>query len=483
MTNNKKLLEQQQPVAGDKVQQVQPVQQPAQQAQKQAAQPAAGAVPSVSAPKQNAQYSGDTASLVSLPGVSDKTKQALGGLVSNGYQPSQNVSAAMAELNNIISQQPAAFQSGYQQQLQNVLNTILGRESFSYDMASDPMYQMYRQQYAQAGKQAMQDTMGQAATLTGGYGSSYAQTAGQQAYNQRLQRLNDVVPQLYQQARQAYQDEGDALAQQYGMLGDAYSREYGEYQDALGQWRDNRDYAAGRYDTERAYDQDNYSQQLDYWANMAAMEQDQANADRTYDYGKQQDALAQQNWEKQFAYGQEQDALSQQNWQTQFDYGKEQDALSQQNWEKQLQMQQDAAAQDQANLDRDYSYDLAMAMLDAGRMPSDSLLKAAGLSDEDIRTLKGGGSSGSSSSSGKSSSSGSKGGGGNKNSTAPVTAKDYTDAQSAYAHTETEAEMLKNMTPEERIAYLKAKYKDANGKSIVSTNIYPQTSVFGMSRK
>lgn len=465
MTNNKKLLEQQQPVAGDKVQQVQPVQQPAQQAQKQAAQPAAGAVPSVSAPKQNAQYSGDTASLVSLPGVSDKTKQALGGLVSNGYQPSQNVSAAMAELNNIISQQPAAFQSGYQQQLQNVLNTILGRESFSYDMASDPMYQMYRQQYAQAGKQAMQDTMGQAATLTGGYGSSYAQTAGQQAYNQHLQRLNDVVPQLYQQARQAYQDEGDALAQQYGMLDDAYSREYGEYQDALGQWRDNRDYAAGRYDTERAYDQDNYSQQLDYWANMTAMEQDQANADRAYDYGKEQDALAQQNWEKQFAYGQQQDALSQAN------------------WEKQLQMQQDAAAQDQANLDRDYSYDLAMAMLDAGRMPSDSLLKAAGLSDEDIKTLKGGGSSGSSSSSGKSSSSGSKGGGGNKNSTAPVTAKDYADAQSAYAHTETEAEMLKNMTPEERIAYLKAKYKDANGKSIVSTNIYPQTSVFSMSRK
>lgn len=464
MTNNKKLLEQQQSVAGDKVQQVQPVQQPAQQAQKQAAQPAAGAVPSVSAPKQNAQYSGDTASLVSLPGVSDKTKQALGGLVSNGYQPSQNVSAAMAELNNIIAQQPAAFQSGYQQQLQNVLNTILGRESFSYDMASDPMYQMYRQQYAQAGKQAMQDTMGQAATLTGGYGSSYAQTAGQQAYNQHLQRLNDVVPQLYQQARQVYQDEGDALAQQYGMLDDAYSREYGEYQDALGQWRDNRDYAAGRYDTERAYDQDNYSQQLDYWANMAAMEQDQANADRAYDYGKEQDALAQQNWEKQFAYGQQQDALSQAN------------------WEKQLQMQQDAAAQDQANLDRDYSYDLAMAMLDAGRMPSDSLLKAAGLSDEDIKTLKGGGSSGSSSSSGKSSSSGSKGGG-NNNSTAPVTAKDYADAQSAYAHTETEAEMLKNMTPEERIAYLKAKYKDANGKSIVSTNIYPQTSVFSMSRK
>ena len=363
-TTNKKLLEQQQPVTGDTVQQVQPVQQTAQQSQNQAAQQTAGAVPNVSAPKQSAQYSGDAAALVSLPGVSDSTKQALGSLVSNGYQPSQNVSAAMNELNGIIAKQPAAFQSGYQQQLQNVLNTILGRENFSYDMASDPMYQMYRQQYAQAGKQAMQDTMGRAATLTGGYGSSYAQTAGQQAYNQHLQQLNDVVPELYQQARQAYNDQGDLLAQQYSMLGDAYNREYGQYQDEYDRWQGERDYAAGRYDTERAYDQDAYTQQLNYWAQMAAQEQDQANADRAYDYGVQQDAL------------------SQQNWQTQFDYGKEQDALAQKNYETEYTYQQ-------AQAERDYSYDLAMAMLDAGKMPSDALLRAAGLSDEDIKTLKG----------------------------------------------------------------------------------------------
>ena len=386
---NKKLLEQQQTMTGDTVQQVQPVQQNVQQTQNQPAQQPAGAVPKVSAPKQTAQYSGDAASLVSLPGVSDNTKQALGSLVSNGYQPSQNVSAAMAELNNIIAKQPAAFQSGYQQQLQNVLNTILGREQFSYDMVSDPMYQMYRQQYAQAGKQAMQDTMGRAAALTGGYGSSYAQTAGQQAYNAHLQQLNDVVPELYAQARQAYNDEGDALAQQYSMLGDAYNREYSQYQDEYDRWQGERDYAAGRYDTERAYDQDSYTQQLNYWANMAAQEQDQANADRAYNYGVQQDALSQQNWQTEFDYNKMQDEIAQKNYDSEFEYQQKQDALSQENYEKELSYQQMQA-------ERDYSYDLAMAMLEAGKMPSDALLKAAGLSDEDIKTLKGSGSSGSS---------------------------------------------------------------------------------------
>lgn len=452
-TTNKKLLEQQQPMTGDTVQQVQPVQQSAQQAQKQPAQPAAGAVPSVSAPKQNAQHSGDTAALVSLPGVSDSTKQALGSLVSNGYQPSQNVSAAMNELNAIIAKQPAAFQSGYQQQLQNVLNTILGRENFSYDMASDPMYQMYRQQYAQAGRQAMEDTMGRAAALTGGYGSSYAQTAGQQAYNAHLQKLNDVVPQLYQQARQAYNDEGDALAQQYGMLGDAYNREYGQYQDEYGRWQGERDYAAGRYDTERAYDQDTYTQQLNYWAQMAAQEQDQANADRAFEYGQQQDAIAQQNWQTQFEYGQQQDALAQQNYETEY-------------------------ANQQAQIERDYSYDLAMAMLDAGKMPSDALLRAAGLSDEDIKTLKGGGSSGSG---GKASSSGSKSSG--STSTKPKTVgeayqeaakglpSDYADKAMALWNTWTGGNAAaEEAARQAALEELKKKYKISGPDAKVSVN-------------
>lgn len=51
----------------------------------------------------------------------------------------------------------------------------------------------------------MQDTMGQAAALTGGYGNSYAQGVGQQAYQGYLQQLNDNVPQLQAQALQTYQ--------------------------------------------------------------------------------------------------------------------------------------------------------------------------------------------------------------------------------------------------------------------------------------
>lgn len=70
------------------------------------------------------------------------------------------------------------------------------------------MYRQYREQYQSAGRLAMENTMGAAAALTGGYGSSYSQQAGQQAYNAYLQKLNEVVPELYAQARSQYDREG-----------------------------------------------------------------------------------------------------------------------------------------------------------------------------------------------------------------------------------------------------------------------------------
>lgn len=224
----------------------------------------------------------DLGNLLNMPGVSDATKQTLGGLVTNGYKPSQNVSAAMQELQNVISQQPAAFQSQHMGELNNILNQILGRKNFSYDMSNDPFYQNYRQMYMNAGKQAMQDTVGQMSALTGGYGNSYAATAGQQQYNQYLQQLNDRIPELQGMALDRYNAEGDLLGMKYGMLNDAYNREYGEWQDQYNRWLGERDFAQGNYESERNFDYGQYSDDVNNWFDIAGMEQQQGNADRDY---------------------------------------------------------------------------------------------------------------------------------------------------------------------------------------------------------
>jgi hypothetical protein len=131
--------------------------------------------------------------------------------------------------------------------LNNVISGIQNYGDFSYDVNSDALYQQYADQYIQQGKMAMQDAMGQAAAMTGGYGNSYASTVGNQAYQGYLQQLNDKVPELYQMALNKWQMGKDDLYNQYGMLLKEYEREYGLYSDEYNQLLDQLGLARNDY--------------------------------------------------------------------------------------------------------------------------------------------------------------------------------------------------------------------------------------------
>ena len=79
----------------------------------------------------------------------------------------------------------------------------------------------------------MRDSMGQAAALTGGYGSSYAQQAGQQEYDSYLQKLGEVLPELYSAAYQRYKDQGESLEAEYRRLLELEQTDYGRYRDSV----------------------------------------------------------------------------------------------------------------------------------------------------------------------------------------------------------------------------------------------------------
>ena len=186
-----------------------------------------------------------------------------------------------------------AYTSQYQQKIDALLDQVAGRGSFNYDPDSDPLYQAYKNQYVQGGRLAMQDTMGQAAALTGGYGSSYASTAGNQAYQQYLGGLNDKLLDLQSNALARYEAEGNRLqtllgnyqaqeSSDYGryrdQVGDYYdtmnalrqgqSVEYGRYQDALSQYNQDYDRALNQYNTDYDRALNQYNQEY-----LTALEQ------------------------------------------------------------------------------------------------------------------------------------------------------------------------------------------------------------------
>lgn len=170
------------------------------------------------------------------------------------YEESDAVKKYRQQLEQMQQQRPGEYQSVWQEAQQKAANDVMNRQKFQYNMSSDPLYQQYKQQYQRQGKLAMQDTMGQAAAMNGGYGSSYAQMAGQQAYNSQLQQLNDKVPELYQLALSKYQMEGQAAMDRFNLASSLESQDYSRYQDQLSKWMAERDYATGRYDTERNTD-------------------------------------------------------------------------------------------------------------------------------------------------------------------------------------------------------------------------------------
>mgnify|MGYP001859601381 CR=1 FL=1 len=219
------------------------------------------------------------------------------------YTQSQAVTDYLEELKKLQQSKPGAYESQYSDEIQAQLDKLLNGEKFSYNFNADPIYQQYKDQYMQQGQLAMQNTMGQAAALTGGYGSSYASTAGNQAYQQHLTGLNEIIPQLYDAAFQRYRADVSDTKDLLGIYQGLDESDYGRYRDTVSDYYTDLGLATDRYNNEREWDYGQYRDQVSDWE-----------SDRSYGYTKDQDALQQANWEKEFAYQQERDKVADEQW-------------------------------------------------------------------------------------------------------------------------------------------------------------------------
>ena len=214
--------------------------------------------------------------------ISPDTDQALNKYST--YTPSASVNAAQNYLSQVQSSKPGGYVSKWEGQITDIYNKIVNRDKFSYDLNSDMLYQQYKDQYSALGEMAMLDTMGQAAGLTGGYANTYAQNAGQQAYQNYLRQLNDVVPELYGMARDQYNQETQDLYNQFSMTQTLEDTDYGRYRDTVSDYQWELGFAADQYNAERNYDFGVYESNRNYAMNIANMESAQASENRSYAY-------------------------------------------------------------------------------------------------------------------------------------------------------------------------------------------------------
>ncbi len=183
----------------------------------------------------------------------------------------QNAMAALEQKKNGTP----TYDNRYDADIQSLYQQITGRGPFQYDSKTDPLYQQYVQDYTTQGKMAMRDTMGRAAALTGGYGSSYAQSVGQQQYDQYLQRMADILPETYGMALDAYNAEGNRLQQNLSTATALEQSDYGKYLDALNQHNIDMDRAQSDADTwynrMTAAEKENYNRQQDAYSRLVSL--------------------------------------------------------------------------------------------------------------------------------------------------------------------------------------------------------------------
>jgi len=181
-----------------------------------------------------------------------------------GYTESEEVRKARKKKQEVLSARPEGYTSPWAQRQEQALGQLLDREDFSYDLNADALYNQYKDAYIRQGRLAMEDAMGAAVARTGGYGSSYAQTAGQQAYQGYLQELSDMTPEFYRLALEEYTRQGEKLQQEYDIATQREKLDYSRYQDYLSQWLKDRDYAWDEYTDQRDTDYRRYTDDRDF---------------------------------------------------------------------------------------------------------------------------------------------------------------------------------------------------------------------------
>ena len=198
------------------------------------------------------------------------------------YTASQKVLDAQAAVQEQKNRKPGEYVSSYEAPLKELMDRILNREDFHYSLDGDALYRRYRNQAVQNGRLAMADAAGQAAALTGGYGNSYAQTVGQQAYNRQLESLNDRIPELYNLAMNQYRLKTQGLQQKYDLLSGAQEQEYGRYQDALAAWQKEVDQLWRAYTDARDTDYRTYRDEIADWQWQQEFDENQRRYDQQW---------------------------------------------------------------------------------------------------------------------------------------------------------------------------------------------------------
>lgn len=153
------------------------------------------------------------------------------------------------------------YKSPYQDEIDELLGSILDYDEFVYKLEDDPVFQQYASTYLREGNRALNDTLAAAASGAGGM-NSYAVSSAQQAQNYYNTQLTDKVPELYGLAYDMYLKGFEQELNKLGVVQGLEDTAYGKYRDNVGDWFNNRDFNYNAYVNNRDFNYNKYRDEI-----------------------------------------------------------------------------------------------------------------------------------------------------------------------------------------------------------------------------
>lgn len=154
----------------------------------------------------------------------ERRNQAAGTVTAPSVEaPSVNVGSGAPE-GGTVGAVPLTDVDVYKYQMDQArqkVYDVLNRK-FKYNAKGSPLYTIMQQQYEREAERAAGRAYSSAVANTGGYGSSYATLAGEEARRQVMEGMDEAQYELYQAARQEFMDERQSAVDWYSQARQMY---------------------------------------------------------------------------------------------------------------------------------------------------------------------------------------------------------------------------------------------------------------------
>lgn len=171
----------------------------------------------------------------SVAGIKIKPTEIKDGIA---YAKKSEVDQVIADMekSNGIKNAEKSREEKYGATENKLFNDVINRKSFSYDPQTDVVYQAYKKQYEREAEHALRkilnDNNSSVSTASGAVLSEAIA-----AYNEKMDKVTDVIPDLYKDAYSRYTDEGKTLDSNLKTINDIandyYDRVYKSNTDSV----------------------------------------------------------------------------------------------------------------------------------------------------------------------------------------------------------------------------------------------------------